>query len=914
MLKKKIISVILSIVMITTIIQTAVVEPVNAQAADYTISNPRSSNGVVTWDCVWFGSHPQSKVNDITNDIKNASYNASGDAIVNGKKYRRVKESDAIRSSTLDWYYDWTQGGDESGYHYFVYEPIKWRVLSVEGNKALVISDKILDVNRYNDISSSITWEDCTLRQFLNETFYNRAFSTSEKEAIFNSNITNENNYVRGTYCGNDTVDKVFLLSLREATNQSHGFSTDCLIDDSRAAFYSDYGYAMGTQDSEHEKKGGWLLRTLGCCTNDVSIVDSNGAIGFGSDSVSGGEPIRPCICVDISSLTCPYAGTVNSDGTVNEVSSTYKTLPTNYSFDDDSYSFENYTASLISEKYFTTMYGEGAGKLLYDEMKFSAMGGLCFGYAYTTASILNGLPAYNRFENVGLFNTNNCTNLREIKKNSRVYIHDHYIKTRDFIKYAFIYQYSSSVQARRTRNRNELGNLKKQIEERLKRDSIGVTIDLFHCVNKNGNWENDSGHTVLAVGIDGNDILIDDPNNINDLERLTINNDGSWSYSGSWTSDGVNNSNSWFVYNTDYYRPYQVLLTGNVAAYDSEILDTTTESEEYYIEGMDILDSNNILLSVGGENYQIENENYVELLQVNSGNDLSSEDDDSRLYWIENDDKVSVNNIECNEMEPVKVAKGDVLLGVESSGTSNYQFIIDKEDCGINIETVNDSNVTFSYNMIENGQDSVIYFSGQSTDGVIQSELKNNEISINGLENIVAVVKDEDGSIKKEVDIKNDDNVVLNIDDVLNADTDKEPGVETTKPSANKAEPLETIKPGDNIKPAEIITQKPLGEQITTTDVAKKPARVTKVMAKNSKKKAIVVKYKKATNAKKYKIQYTTDKTFKKGVKTKITSKLTYTLKKLKKGEKYYVRVCAINGKLQGAWSAKKKVKIKIG
>ncbi len=80
---------------------------------------------------------------------------------------------------------------------------------------------------------------------------------------------------------------------------------------------------------------------------------------------------------------------------------------------------------------------------------------------------------------------------------------------------------------------------------------------------------------------------------------------------------------------------------------------------------------------------------------------------------------------------------------------------------------------------------------------------------------------------------------------------------------------------------------------------------------AKNSKKKAIVVKIKKLKNAKKYQVQYSNNKKFKKAT-TKNVEKLTYIIKKLKKGKTYYVRVRGVNGSVKGKWSGVKKVKIK--
>lgn len=76
-------------------------------------------------------------------------------------------------------------------------------------------------------------------------------------------------------------------------------------------------------------------------------------------------------------------------------------------------------------------------------------------------------------------------------------------------------------------------------------------------------------------------------------------------------------------------------------------------------------------------------------------------------------------------------------------------------------------------------------------------------------------------------------------------------------------------------------------------------------------KKKTIVLTYKKVKGAKKYQIQVSRNKGFKKS-KNYTTKKLAYVLKKLKKKKVYYIRVRGLNGKVRGRWSKVRKVKIK--
>ncbi|MCI9125815.1 MAG: fibronectin type III domain-containing protein [Eubacterium sp.] len=94
-----------------------------------------------------------------------------------------------------------------------------------------------------------------------------------------------------------------------------------------------------------------------------------------------------------------------------------------------------------------------------------------------------------------------------------------------------------------------------------------------------------------------------------------------------------------------------------------------------------------------------------------------------------------------------------------------------------------------------------------------------------------------------------------------------------------------------------------------TVQNKYKKPAKVKIKSAKRIKKKTILVKFKKAKNAKKYQIQYATNKKFKKA-KMKTTKKYSYIIKKLSKNKTYYIRVRGINGTKRGEWSKTKKVR----
>ncbi|MDR0491989.1 MAG: DUF6273 domain-containing protein, partial [Oscillospiraceae bacterium] len=91
-----------------------------------------------------------------------------------------------------------------------------WFVLCVQGDKALILSDRVLAGRRYHDKNKDVTWAESDMRQYLNGQFYNNTFSKAEKALIAETENINESNQWYGTAGGVDTLDKVFLLSLED--------------------------------------------------------------------------------------------------------------------------------------------------------------------------------------------------------------------------------------------------------------------------------------------------------------------------------------------------------------------------------------------------------------------------------------------------------------------------------------------------------------------------------------------------------------------------------------------------------------------------------------------------------------------------------------------------------------------------
>lgn len=93
-----------------------------------------------------------------------------------------------------------------------------WRVLDIYENYALIITQDIIMRRAYHDTHEHVTWETSDIRQFLNTEFYD-SFSVEERARIRETEVINADNQWYGTPGGNDTTDKIFLLSLEEVVN-----------------------------------------------------------------------------------------------------------------------------------------------------------------------------------------------------------------------------------------------------------------------------------------------------------------------------------------------------------------------------------------------------------------------------------------------------------------------------------------------------------------------------------------------------------------------------------------------------------------------------------------------------------------------------------------------------------------------
>ena len=159
-------------------------------------------------------------------------------------------------------------------------KPIEWIVMKNEGNQVLLLSKYVLDAKPYNKGWENVTWQTSDIRQWLNNEFYTTAFNKSEKAKIQTSLIKNEYN---------DTEDKVFLLSEKEAETL---FSND----EERIAKATEYAEKSGVYVNE-EKSVLWWLRSPGDDSSLAAEVNDDGWVDRRGDDVDYDyDGVRPAL------------------------------------------------------------------------------------------------------------------------------------------------------------------------------------------------------------------------------------------------------------------------------------------------------------------------------------------------------------------------------------------------------------------------------------------------------------------------------------------------------------------------------------------------------------------------------------------------------------------------------------------
>ncbi len=152
------------------------------------------------------------------------------------------------------------------------------------------------------------------LRKWLNNEFYKIAFDRFERAMIKETTIRNDDNAESGTIGGNDTIDRVFILSVDDMGKKEYGFDLNIeAYDESRRCSPTEYAVSQGAYQyfgtgsnyltSEGKGAGFWWLRSPGKSGDYAASVNSRGYVRDYGDSVRvGANAVRPAMWIKIKS------------------------------------------------------------------------------------------------------------------------------------------------------------------------------------------------------------------------------------------------------------------------------------------------------------------------------------------------------------------------------------------------------------------------------------------------------------------------------------------------------------------------------------------------------------------------------------------------------------------------------------
>lgn len=385
---KRILSIVLVLVMTATAVPASIGFSPKAEAVKIFGKTAYYTKDDLKSGYIELGSYPQSRVTDSTllaalteqlnpfdlkgyhyysgtgeaGTMQQSAYMMYTDVMYNSAKYRYVLISAYRPKYTFDECSDRNSYQDNNGYYekkeyWFKFEPLKWRVLDKE--TGLIMCENIIDSQAYcntayeTEENISGAWgyryyyysdaahaykqneyAKSSIRAWLNDDFYNTAFSSIDKTAIATSKLDDfgpacdTSLYEEGKYL----YDKIFVLSRNEAFRSSYGFENtsarpdEANWDRAKEAKGTDYakcqGLEVSSSVSNHSNgNSAWLLRTAApdtttFCGSMTYIINPSGGMRSPGYLYATSWGVRPCLKINLHTHSYTASEKVGQDAT----------------------------------------------------------------------------------------------------------------------------------------------------------------------------------------------------------------------------------------------------------------------------------------------------------------------------------------------------------------------------------------------------------------------------------------------------------------------------------------------------------------------------------------------------------------------------------------------------------------------
>ena len=173
-------------------------------------------------------------------------------------------------------------------------EPIRWIVLGEDEGRVLLWSESVLDAVPYHSAYEDITWADCSLRTWLNETFYRNAFTPEEQALIPMTDVETADNSASGTEGGKNTQDHVYILSFNELL--AFGYFNPNL--ERIYAYPTVYAVSQGVERHGSWGTASWWIRTPGVTQSCAAYCGMSGNPLYSGAVNHAGYGVRPIVWV----------------------------------------------------------------------------------------------------------------------------------------------------------------------------------------------------------------------------------------------------------------------------------------------------------------------------------------------------------------------------------------------------------------------------------------------------------------------------------------------------------------------------------------------------------------------------------------------------------------------------------------
>ena len=177
-----------------------------------------------------------------------------------------------------------------------------WRVLDIQGDYVLIITEDIVRTRWYHSTFRPVTWENSAIRQYLNNAFLN-GFNESDRRRIRETTVINNDSPLFGTSGGNNTTDRIFLLSIEEVVRYFGDSGRLASLNRfQHEGIYDEYNTARIATNAAGPDS--WWLRSPGFDEDFAATVAHNGEIFmfgirvFFSQDVGFG--IRPALWLNL--------------------------------------------------------------------------------------------------------------------------------------------------------------------------------------------------------------------------------------------------------------------------------------------------------------------------------------------------------------------------------------------------------------------------------------------------------------------------------------------------------------------------------------------------------------------------------------------------------------------------------------